>query len=127
MPTINLSQFLEYDFEGYVQGNTFVFYLDFYQDDAETVPRNISTSSFIFDLLRKDGGCCWANNQVERLILGDGLSIADDDRGNVNNRLVISKILQSTPGHYNQNLTETDPASKVTTWEKGNLKIDKKV
>lgn len=132
MPTIKMNQALEYDFEDYIQGTTFDFTLDFFQDDKETQPIDLTGSTFVMSILREDRGCCFRNETKETLTLGDGLSIGNelDDNGNIvntNNRLIVSKVLLSREGDYDQSVIWTDTAGKVSACERGKLSIEKQI
>lgn len=126
MPTIILNQELEYDFEGYTYGNTFAFYIDFFEDKAETQPIDLTGSTFLMRFKRPDNGCCFGSATHEDLELGSGITVSNDDLGNVNNRFNVSKILESLAGHYDQYITWTDSLGVVRTFERGKLKIDPK-
>lgn len=125
--SIILKQAVEYNFQNFVQGNTFDFYLDFFQDDAGTIPMDLTGSDFVMDISREDGGCCFSNVTKESLTIGDGLSIIIPPGGTVLNRLNVSKILSSTDGLYRQSITWTDSLGVIFTCEKGKLRIDKKI
>lgn len=117
---VNLIQAIDRDFQ-IIEGNTFDPYLDFFNDDK--TPFNIAGTSFIMTIRRKDGRCCFGTTQNEVLTIGNGLVIKNDGAGNINNRLQISKVLQSEVGHHKQDITWTDLTGKVLTVERGNLVI----
>lgn len=117
---VSLIQAIERDFD-IIEGNTFDPYLDFFNDDK--TPFDISGSSFIMTIRRKDGRCCFGNTQNEVLTIGNGLVIKNDAAGNTNNRLQVSKILQSEVGHHKQDITWTNVSGRVSTVERGNLEI----
>lgn len=124
--SIKLNQALEYDFLDYVSGNTFAFYIDFFQDDKGLIPMDLTGSDFVMDIRREDGCCCFRDQIKETLSIGDGLSLSIPAGGTILNRFNISKILESTMGRYNQSITWTDSVGKVFTCEKGKLKIEAK-
>lgn len=126
MPTIKINQTIEYDFEDYTYGNTFeITALDFYLDDKFLMPQVITGWSFIMDIKGDEECCNFERNQppVETLGIGTGITLDPV----ITNRIKISKVLTSFPGMYKQSITSTDTAGKVTTFERGTLKIDHKI
>lgn len=121
MPSIKINGKLEYDFEGYIFGDTFEFSLEFFSDDKFLVPQDITGWQFIFDLspINKCGN---PQPQTESLSVGNGITI-----GPGTNVLYVSKILVSEAGTYNQSLRSIEIGGRTITREQGTLLIDPKI
>ena len=129
MADVNLIRALNEDFT-YKQGSTFVWYLDFFQDKKYTIPVDLTGTNFVMDIKLDQSCVCHVAPDLpiaEILTLGEGLSIEDDDDGNLNNRLLIAKVLDLIPGDYLQEITFTDASGRILPVETGTLQVIVKI
>ncbi len=123
MPDITASQSVDQDFVGYQQGDTFSLGIEFFEDQKQLVPEDVSLMSFFMDIKPKAGcNCSCPPNSVETLAIGTGITY-----GSSTNAIIISKIISSGPGIYDYSLRSVDRSGAVITRLKGTLKIEAKI
>lgn len=108
-----------------LKGNTLDYMLEFYTDTAGTIPMDLTGYSFVMDISTEQDGCCIKTPTDEQLTVGNGLTLEINVSKVQSFPSVVHayKILTSAVGRYFQSITGTSPAGKVTTFERGKLKI----
>lgn len=120
MATIKISNFFELEMEPYIQGDTFLLTLEFYEDDNFTIPEDVSDMQWFMDI-KPFENCRRTLDDVETLSIDNGI-----EYGVASNEIIFRKVLTSPPGLLEQSIRSV-AGDLVRTRERGNITITKKV